>query len=184
MSARLLTAILAMTRGWLRLYHVRAAGRRGHRPAARSTQTFGRWSTTTISLARGEFSIVALQRLTAGMADDVGWRFEVAPPGEQVIARRAMALAAASVRSSCRSGRCRRCSSKGDASSWPAPEHRTLLPYGGAPTRRDPLRWRILRAPLTRDGRDWPCQALGQLAGGRGTGYRLSTSNGYRLSIA
>ena len=97
MSARLLTAILAMTRGWLRLY---TSGLPADVATARRAEIDSDlWEMEHDDDLAGtwQLSIVALQRLTAGMADDVGWRFEVAPPGEQVMARRLMALAAASV---------------------------------------------------------------------------------------
>lgn len=40
---------------------------------------------------------VALRRLLAGMPDDIGWRMDVAPHREQVLTRRCVALAAATV---------------------------------------------------------------------------------------
>ena len=97
MSARLLTTILAMTRAWLRLY---TSGLPADVAIARRAEIDSDlWEMEHDADAAGTWQhpMVALQRLTAGMADDVGWRLEVAPPGEQVLARRVMALAAASV---------------------------------------------------------------------------------------
>jgi len=97
MSARLLTAILAMTRAWLRLY---TSGLPADVAIARRAEIDSDlWEMEHDDDLTGTWQhpIVALQRLMAGMADDVGWRLEVAAPGEQVVARRSMALAAASV---------------------------------------------------------------------------------------
>ena len=97
MSVRLLTAILAMTRAWLRLY---TSGLPADAALARRAEIDSDlWEMEHDDDVAGTWQhpILALRRLTAGMADDVGWRLEVAPPGEQVVARRLMALAVASV---------------------------------------------------------------------------------------
>jgi hypothetical protein len=97
MSARLLTAILAMTRAWLRLY---TSGLPADVAIARRAEIDSDlWEMEHDDDLAGTWQhpIVALRRLTAGMADDVGWRVDVAPPGEQVVSRRLMALVAASV---------------------------------------------------------------------------------------
>lgn len=84
---------LSVTRTWLRVYTLGLDPEiaRGRREEIESDL----WEMQHDAAQRSPLRIV--QRLLGGIADDIGWRMDVAPADEQLLTRRMIALAAATI---------------------------------------------------------------------------------------
>lgn len=96
-SARLLHAVFAVTRGWLYLYTCRIpAGAAAERRAEIESDTWEMEHDPGMPQGLRE-AWMAAERLLRGIPDDIAWHLENAETEEQLVVRRVFALTAATV---------------------------------------------------------------------------------------
>jgi hypothetical protein len=95
MTGRALAAVIALTRGWLRVYTARTAPEIA--AARRAEIESDLWEMQHDAEVTGALVGMALGRLIDGMADDLAWRFENLALDTQMLLRRTVAVTAATL---------------------------------------------------------------------------------------
>jgi hypothetical protein len=93
----MLAIVVALTRGWLRLYTCRMPTALADARRAELESDLWEMQHDPDLLPGYRSTAVALARLLDGIPDDIAWRFENAETEEQLLVRRVFALSAASV---------------------------------------------------------------------------------------